>query len=199
MTRLPECAWGGAVNAVLTVSVKNPVGYGAVLMDVARKFRADLSGDDGQRARPRPAAETGFDSLEKVFRLSTPTEGQREPMSQREPLSQREPEVQRERISHRLDVLTSRDIARALDLIHDAAQKIRAAEDQARDGEAKTQALLTRATEELAAMESRTQAAEARARVAEARLQDAETRAKEAEAWLRQIFTTIADELPPQA
>lgn len=92
--------------------------------------------------------------------------------------------------------VTAREFAAAIDVVHEAAQSIRAAEERTREAEARTQNLAQRAAEELKNAELRIQALEARARAAEARAQEAEGRAKEADAWLRQIFATLAEELP---
>lgn len=91
---------------------------------------------------------------------------------------------------------TARDISQALDLVHEAAQTIRSADERVREGEARAHALIQRAADELKSAEARVGAAEARARAAEARVQEAEGRAKDAENWLRQIFSTISEELP---
>ncbi len=148
-------------------------------MEHARKYRAELDNDDHRRPRTDPGS--GLDGLEKVLRLSLPSrDGDTEPG--------------RERGAG----LTARDVTQAMEMVHEAAQSIRAAEERAREGEARTQALLQRATEELKEMEGQIQAAEGRARVAETRAQEAESRAKEAENWLRQIFSTISEELPPR-
>lgn len=144
-------------------------------MSAVRKFRADAAGEDVSRGE----SSGTFDGLERVLRFSLQA-------------TEATPDAARDRSG----MLTGRDIAQALDLVHEAAQNIRAAEERARDGEARTQALLQRATEELRQAEARVQAAEGRTRAAEARAQESETRAKEAENWLRQIFATIAEELP---
>lgn len=92
--------------------------------------------------------------------------------------------------------VTAREFATAIDFVHEAAQAIKAAEERTREAEGRTQNLAQRAAEELKNAELRIQALEARVRAAENRAHDAEARAKEADAWLRQIFTTIAEELP---
>ncbi|TDR88007.1 hypothetical protein [Enterovirga rhinocerotis] len=119
------------------------------------------------------------EDFDKILRL-TPTwrEGRAEPG--------------RERPS----ILTSRDVAAALELVHEAAASIRAADERARDGDARVQIVIRRAAEEVKAAEDRARAAEARAQLAEIRTQEAEARAEEAENWLRQIFATISEELP---
>jgi FtsZ-binding cell division protein ZapB len=92
--------------------------------------------------------------------------------------------------------LSARDISSALELVHEAAAVIRAADDRVRDSEARTHTLLQRAADELKAAQARAEAAEARAQAAEARAKEAQARAEEAENWLRQIFATISEELP---
>lgn len=151
-------------------------------MDVARRARTEPD-DDGSLARGRDRSDPprSLHEIEKIFRLSS---------------SSRDVEASQRERADRGPGFTARDISHAIDLVHEAAQSIRAAEDRARDGEARTQALLQRAAEELKNADSRAQACEARARAAEARAHDAETRAKEAENWLHQIFATISEELP---
>lgn len=151
-------------------------------MDNLRRLRRDEESDE-QIARPRSPTPSGLDGLEKMLRVS---------MGGREG----EPEESRERL---VSAISAREIAQAMDLVHEAAKNIRLAEERARDGEARAQSLLQRATEELKGMEARIQSTEARARAAEARAQDAEARAKEAEGWLQQIFSTICQELPPRS
>ncbi len=149
-------------------------------MDVARRMRPDVDAEEFVgRLRPRLEASLPVEDLEKVLRFQPSFR-----------------DLQAEAGRERGVGLTARDITEAMELVHDAAQSIRAAEDRVRDGEARTQALLQRATEELKSAESRVQAAEARARAAETRAQEADVRAKEAENWLRQIFSTISEELP---
>ena len=149
-------------------------------MDLARRYVPGMPDDDEPaRARVRSDVLPGIEGLEKVLRFSMPGR-------------QSEPEVARDKLSG----FSARDIAVAMDLVHQAAQSIRLAEDRAREGEARTQALLHRATEELRNAEARLLAAETRARAAEIRAEDSDTRAREAENWLRQIFATISEELP---
>lgn len=149
-------------------------------MDQARRLIVEADGDD-PLARFRPRAEPlPATAPEKVVRLAAA--GARD--------------VEAEFPRDRAGGLTARDITHAIDVVHDAAQSIRLAEERARDGETRSQALLQRATEELKGAETRVQAAEARARSAEGRAQEAETRLREAEGWLRQIFAAISEELP---
>lgn len=149
-------------------------------MDSARKVRVEGGSDDvSDRGRARP--ESGLDTLEKVLRFTLPG---------------RESEADGSRA--RSQNLSVRDITHALELVHGAAQSIKAAEERAREGEVRTQALVHRATEELKSAEARVQASEARVRASEARAQEAEARAREAEEWLSQIFATISEELPPR-
>lgn len=149
-------------------------------MDQARKLRTEFDGDDPiARLRSRPDAGPVLDGFDKVLRFSP---GARAPDS----------EAPRERAGS----LSARDITQALDLVHEAAQSIKAAEERVRESDGRSQALLQRATEELKSAEARVQAAEARARTAETRAQDAEARLREAEGWLRQVFSAISEELP---
>jgi hypothetical protein len=128
---------------------------------------------------PRPEAEGVSEGIDKVLRFAMPPkQGDAEaPAKAGSPV-------------------TAREFAAAIDFVREGAQAIRAAEDRTREAEARTQNLAQRAAEELKNAELRIQSLEARARAAENRAQEAETRAKEADAWLRQIFTTIAEELP---
>ena len=146
-------------------------------MELARKYKSEFDGEDFRRTRPESVG--ALDGLEKVLRLSLPGR-----------------EAEQDGNRDRAAGISARDISQAMELVHAAAQSIRTAEERARDGEARTQALLQRATEELKGMEVRLQAADNRARTAEGRVQEAEARAKEAENWLRQIFATISEELP---
>ena len=94
--------------------------------------------------------------------------------------------------------LAKRDLAAALDLVHQAAESVRVTENRAQDMEMRTRALADRATEELRLAESRIQAAEARARAFEDRAVQAEARLHEAEEWLKRIHDVIVEELPPR-
>lgn len=150
-------------------------------MDAARKIWTDIGSDErAERARAAKDGPAGDGSLEKVLRFAAPA---------------RDGEGERERG----ELPTMRDMANAVNLVHGAAQCIRAAEDRARDAESRNQAIMQRATEELKAAEARVQAAEARVRAADTRAGEAEGRAKDAEAWLRQIFSTISEELPERS
>jgi hypothetical protein len=92
---------------------------------------------------------------------------------------------------------TPRDWSTALDLVRQAAEMIRAAEQRAEEREALTREVVQRATQQLEAAEARIQAAEARARAAEARAQAAEARAKEADEWLCRVHQVIVEEFLP--
>ena len=142
-------------------------------MDSARRMHSDTAGREPDMPLMRA------DEFAKILRLR-PQGGDRSPPSSRE----RGPSV------------TAQDIASALDLVRDAAASIRQADERVRDSETRTQALLHRAAEELKSAEARAEAAEALALAAEARAREAQARAEEAENWLRQIFATIAEELP---
>jgi len=130
----------------------------------------------------RPKTESMSEGIEKVLRFAAPapkaTESEQAPA----------PKVG--------GPVTAREFATAIDFVHEAAQAIKAAEERTREAESRTHGLAQRAAEELKNAELRIQALEARVRAAEGRAQEAETRAKEADAWLRQIFTTISEELP---
>jgi chromosome segregation ATPase len=108
------------------------------------------------------------------------------------------PNTERDR-NGRNSAFNAEDLSSALDLVHEAAAVIRAADDRIRDIETRTQTLLQHAADELKAAGTRAQAAEAQVQNLEGRLRDAETRAEEAENWLRQIFSTISEELPARA
>ena len=146
-------------------------------METARLTRAALDGDARpQRPRDEAASLSEFD---RVLRFTPGGRG-----CDPDPAA-------RDRT-----VPTAREISQALDLVHEAAQTIRSADERVREGEARAHALVQRAGEELKSAEARVQAAEARTRAADARAQEAEGRAKDAENWLRQIFSTISEELP---
>jgi hypothetical protein len=130
----------------------------------------------------RPKVESVSEGIEKVLRFAAPAPKALE--SEPAPAHKAAGPV------------TAREFATAIDFVHEAAQAIKAAEERTREAESRTQGLAQRAAEELKNAELRIQALEARVRAAEGRAQEAETRAKEADAWLRQIFTTISEELP---
>lgn len=137
---------------------------------------------EAERPLPRVAEGSVSDGIEKVLRFAAPTksgeaDGEAAPKSGS-------------------GFVTAREFAAAIDGVHEAAGLLRAAQERTREAEARTHNVAQRAAEELKLAESRIQALEARIRAAEARAQDAETRAKEADAWLRQIFSTISEELP---
>ena len=125
---------------------------------------------------PRGTSEGPAEGIEKVLRFAPARAGEDE--------SGKPPPV------------SARDFASAMDLVRDAAGRIKAAEERSREADGRTHTIAQRAAEELKNAELRIQALETRARMAEGRAADAEARATEADAWLRQIFSTIADELP---
>jgi hypothetical protein len=86
------------------------------------------------------------------------------------------------------------DMSGALDLVHQAAAKMRATEERARNREAHAEALAQRAQQALEAADQRVQNAEARSRAAEARAQDAENRAKEAEEYFKRLCSAIQEQ-----
>ena len=130
----------------------------------------------------RPKSEAVSEGIEKVLRFAAP--------------APRPVESEPAPTPKAAGPVTAREFATAIDFVHEAAQAIKAAEERTREAESRTQSLAQRAAEELKNAELRIQALEARVRAAEGRAQEAETRAKEADAWLRQIFTTISEELP---
>lgn len=153
-------------------------------MEQARRIYAEdetATFANAERAAPLTDSEQTSASIEKVLRFATPVAKPAEAEAGPRPTSP----------------VTARELAAAMDFVHDAAAMIRAAEERAREAEARTQSVAQRAAEELKTAELRIQSLEGRLRAAEARGQDAETRAKEADGWLRQIFATIAEELPP--
>ncbi|NNM72532.1 hypothetical protein [Enterovirga aerilata] len=139
--------------------------------------------DMGPAAPERAKPESVSEGIEKVLRFAAPAAKAHEPEPAPAPAKPAGP-------------VTAREFATAIDFVHEAAQAIRAAEERTREAEARTHGIAQRAAEELKNAELRIQALEARVRAAEGRAQEAEARAKEADAWLRQIFTTIAEELP---
>lgn len=151
-------------------------------MELARKLSRDtLAEEEVVSGAPRQESERGnYNGLDKVLRLA---------LNPKDPNVDNRPE--------RLN-LPKRDLAAALDLVHQAAESIRVTENRAQDMEARTRALADRATEELRLAESRIQAAEARARAFEERALQAEARAQEAEEWLKRIHDVIVEELPPR-
>lgn len=156
-------------------------------MDLARRQAADL--DDDQAVPRQRAGLAALAELDRVLRFAPPT-SRRTP----EPSGRGEVPIRGER-----SAIGANDISRAVELVQSAAQTIRSAEERARESESRVQALLKRASEELTDAEARALSAEARARAAEAKAREAESRAEDAENWLRQIFSTIAQELPAQA
>ncbi len=144
-------------------------------MEQALRTRSDEISEYGpERAVPPARPET--DGIDKVLRFTMPA---------------RTGEAERPAAP-----VTAREFAAAIDVVHEAAQAIKDAEERSREAESRTQIVAQRAAEELKHAEMRIQALESRVRAAESRAQEAEARAKEADAWLRQIFSTIADELP---
>jgi hypothetical protein len=132
----------------------------------------------------RPRADTVSEGIEKVLRFAAPAAK----AAEAEPAPAPAPRA--------AGPVTAREFATAIDFVHEAAQAIKAADERTREAESRTQNLAQRAAEELKNAELRIQALESRVRAAEGRAQEAEMRAKEADAWLRQIFTTISEELP---
>ena len=144
-------------------------------MEQALRTRSDETLEYGPEWAT-PPARPDSDGLDKVLRFAMPS---------------KLPEAERPATP-----VTAREFATAIDGVRDAAQAIKDAEERSREAESRTQSVAQRAAEELKHAEMRIQALESRVRAAEIRAQEAETRAKEADAWLRQIFSTIADELP---
>lgn len=86
------------------------------------------------------------------------------------------------------------DMSGALDLVHQAAAKMRATEERARNREAHAEALAQRAQQALEAADARVQNAEARVRAAEARAAEAENRSKEAEEYFKRLCAAIQEQ-----
>lgn len=149
-------------------------------MDQALRIRAE-----GESDVARSMAETAAEGIEKVLRFAMP--------------APRLVETEAPRPSAVAPAgipITAREFAAAIDGVHEARQALKAADERTREAEMRTHTLAQRAAEELRGAEARIQALEARIRGAESRAEEAETRAAEADAWLRQIFSTIAQELP---
>jgi hypothetical protein len=127
-------------------------------------------------ARPERDQHDGLAGLKKVLPVA---------LAPRDPA----PELDRDNTAP-----TPRDWSAALDLVRQAAEMIRAAEQRAEEREALTREVVQRATQQLEAAEARIQAAEARARAAEARARAAEASAKEADEWLGRIHHVIVEE-----
>lgn len=152
-------------------------------MEHAARARLDDSHDT--RIGPVQAASAGAsEGIEKILRFATP------------PKTAEFAAARPATIAGPAGSLSARDFAAAIDGVHEARQAIEAADERTREADARGHALAMRAAEELRAAEGRIQALESRLRAAETRAADAETRAGEADAWLRQIFATIAQELP---
>jgi hypothetical protein len=147
-------------------------------MEPARRLRPE---DEAPAPEIKVTAEpeTASEGIEKVLRFAMPLKGAETGVSGR-------PNTP----------MTARDFAAALDIVREAADAVKAADARAREAETRTHTVAQRAAEELKAAEARILAADARVRAAEARAQEAESRAAEADGWVRQIFTTISDELP---
>ncbi len=89
--------------------------------------------------------------------------------------------------------------AAALNMVRQAAEAFRAAEDRLHATEARGEAIVQRAMKELKnlnarkeTLESRLRSAEVRAQLMEARLQENEARAKQAEEWLARLHDALA-------
>lgn len=74
----------------------------------------------------------------------------------------------------------------AVDLLNQAADTVKA-------NEARAEALMQKAIDQLASAEARIRGLEARAAAAEARAAEAESRTAEAEAWVRQVHQVVLD------
>jgi hypothetical protein len=74
-----------------------------------------------------------------------------------------------------------------LDLVHQAAELVRSAEDHATETQNRAQSLTARAVEELKIFKARAQASESQASAAEAAVIEADDRAQEAEDMLEQV------------
>jgi hypothetical protein len=105
----------------------------------------------------------------------------------------------------------AKDFSDAIDLIHQAAERVRLSEAQAEEVQERTKLLLGRAKEELEVAralaneaerratetERRLVGSETRARTAEARAAAAEERASVAEDWLKRLNSAIVEKLRP--
>jgi hypothetical protein len=89
-----------------------------------------------------------------------------------------------------------RDFGLALDLIEQAAMRVRAVEERSHLLESQLEALSMRAADEVRVAEARVQAAEARAQLAEARASEAESRADEAERWIIRLQEVVERHFP---
>jgi predicted ribosome quality control (RQC) complex YloA/Tae2 family protein len=128
------------------------------------------------RSRQYPLGDVS-DELDNVLRLRLAAQGQ--------------PVVQQRNRHRRL----GRDWAVALEAVQQASENMSAAEQRARDIEARGVALAERALKELKEAESRIQIVEEALRVAETRANEAEARAQEAEEWLARLHEAINDRL----
>lgn len=143
-------------------------------MEPARRLRSEDEHLDAPEPIKARDSEQVSEGIEKVLRFAMPPKGGERAAAP----------------------MTAREFAAAIDLVREGAEAIKAADARTRDAETRTQTVAQRAAEELKAAEARIAAADARTRAAEARAQDAEARAQEADGWLRQIFSTISEELP---
>ena len=100
---------------------------------------------------------------------------------------------------HSSSTVNSRDLQSAMDMVHEAASVIRATDSQIDAIEERARSLLAHAATEMKAINARAEAAVSRATDLEAKVRDAETRADELEHWLREVVSTINEELPSRS
>lgn len=99
-------------------------------------------------------------------------------------------------VSEPPDGARKRDFGMVLDLIEQAASRVRSVEERSQLVETQLEALSVRAADEVRAADARVQAAEARAQLAEGRAKEAETRADEAERWIARLQDVIERHFP---
>ena len=158
-------------------------------MEQALRARQDPAAD--YRPEPaRPASDTLTDGFDKVLRFASAGRPQEVGPAAAPPTPYANG------MAGAALPVTAREIAAAIENVREVRQALTLANERTREAEARTQTLAHRAAEELRAAEGRIQALEARLRAAEVRCEESDKRANEADAWLRQIFSTIAQELP---
>src|SRR5215207_10138458 len=99
------------------------------------------------------------------------------------------------REAHSREPDAERDWSGALNLLHQAAEAIRANADQSKKVEARVRGWLALATQEIERAQARIEDLEARLQVSDARANAAEAHVKQTEEWLQRAHDTIATEL----
>ncbi|MGY2050169.1 hypothetical protein [Methylobacterium sp. JK268] len=99
------------------------------------------------------------------------------------------------------DPQSSRDFSSAIDLIKEASEAIRMAEERAAELDQQVEQLTTRSTEQIKALELQITTLERRLAKSDERARAAEARASEAESWLSRLHDTITTSFrrPPLA